>query len=240
MSIAAITAVWRHYPASSSGEMVVALALADYADDQGGSIWPSIAALATKARISPSQARRHLRNMEHKGIVEVVGNREGGRPGTTRQLQLNLLLLASLGAATKSGVTVSNVRIRATPRINATPRADARDGLHACSETGGMDDTQTVNRTVITRQTDDLPDGFKRFWSIWPTSARKGARGECLKIWKKNRFEVVSSEICSHVEAMKASKQWREGYDPMPKTYLNRREWEGSSLDQGESRRLAI
>lgn len=67
--------------------------------------------------------------------------------------------------------------------------------------------------------------GFLRFWQAWPKSERKVAKAECAKKWRKENLEGDTDAITAHVVAMKATKQWRDGYDPAPLTYLNQRRW---------------
>lgn len=70
----------------------------------------------------------------------------------------------------------------------------------------------------------DMP-GFDKFWSVWPKSDRKVAKVACRKRWKQRGLEAKADAIVTHVVAMKASKQWRDGYDPAPMTYLNQERW---------------
>jgi hypothetical protein len=72
----------------------------------------------------------------------------------------------------------------------------------------------------------DPPPGFARFWVAWPQSGRKAAKAECAKRWKARGLEPLAGLIVAHVEAMKASTQWRSGFEPAPLTYLNQRRWE--------------
>jgi uncharacterized protein YdaU (DUF1376 family) len=71
-----------------------------------------------------------------------------------------------------------------------------------------------------------VTDGFARFWMTWPKSERKVAKAECFKRWKARGLEGEADAICAHVEALRQSKQWRDGYEPAPLTYLNQRRWE--------------
>ena len=59
--------VWEHAD-SEGGELLVLLALADFADDSGW-CFPSVPVVAAKARLSPRQARTHIRRLEAKGLV---------------------------------------------------------------------------------------------------------------------------------------------------------------------------
>lgn len=126
MSIKVVTLVWDNFPGSGS-ELLAMLALADWGNDEGGSIHPSILTLARKIRTSESQARRVLRKLEADGFLRVVGNHEGGAPGSTRRYEINVGLLRQI---TIEGITGS---ADATPRTDATPRMDARDGSHGCA-----------------------------------------------------------------------------------------------------------
>lgn len=85
-------------------------------------------------------------------------------------------------------------------------------------------------KEVTTSSVPDESEAFKAFWQIWPKSQRKVAKGECWKLWRKNKFDSVAEQILSNVEAMKKTEQWRTGFDPMPEVYLRNRRWEGAEL----------
>lgn len=80
MSIRVMTAVFDHAPVAGT-KLTVLLALADWASDEGV-CWPSIPALAAKARTSERSAQRACRDMQAAGLLEIA---EGeGRNGTNR------------------------------------------------------------------------------------------------------------------------------------------------------------
>ena len=108
MSIAVMTKVWASYPGAGS-ELLAMLALADWADDNGR-CWPSMAAIAGKTRLSRSQAQRIVHGLIDAGYVSVTGNETGGKPGSTRQYQINLKALTGSADATPTGRT--NARIK--------------------------------------------------------------------------------------------------------------------------------
>lgn len=82
-------------------------------------------------------------------------------------------------------------------------------------------------KTLSSPSRDDVePSGFDRFWNAWPTTERKVAKAKCAERWKKARLDSVVQAIVEHVDAMRDSRQWREGYEPAPLTYLNQRRWE--------------
>ncbi len=59
--------------------MLLALALADFSDDEGGKIFPSIPALAKKTRQSERSVQYQLRRMEQIGFISVAEVSAGGR-----------------------------------------------------------------------------------------------------------------------------------------------------------------
>lgn len=73
--------------------------------------------------------------------------------------------------------------------------------------------------------------GFALFWTTWPHTARRVARSTCEKLWRSMNLEPIALDIVAHVKAMAGSKQWKEGYEPAPKTYLNQRRWEDGPTD---------
>ena len=106
-------------------------------------------------------------------------------------------------------------------RASVQPGSDPADSLNLIPD--------SVQNTSSARA--DMPPGFLRFWSAWPKSDRKVAKAECSKRWRSRGLEARADEIVAHVEAMRESRQWRDGYDPAPLTYLNQRRWEDGAAD---------
>lgn len=78
MSIRLMTAVFDRYP-NGGGEMLLALSLADFADDDGTRIFPSIKQMAEKTRQSERTVQYQLRRMENMGWLILVNSGNGGR-----------------------------------------------------------------------------------------------------------------------------------------------------------------
>lgn len=57
---------------------LLAMNLADYADPEGGDIFPSIATLAAVTCISERSCARHMATLREMGFLEVVGTSRGG------------------------------------------------------------------------------------------------------------------------------------------------------------------
>ncbi len=77
-----MTAVFERYPAGA-GEMLLALALADHADDDGTHIFPSVETMAQKTRQSVRAVQYQLAKMQESGWLILVRAARGGRKGGT-------------------------------------------------------------------------------------------------------------------------------------------------------------
>jgi hypothetical protein len=129
MSKIALHAVWEHFPRGGS-DMLLALTFAKWCDDDGRSLHRSMSAIAKECRISRSQAQRIVHRLIAEGLIEVIANPTGGKPGTTPHYWLRFDRLT--GSADATG------------RMDATGSADAPDGSHGCYGRGRTDATQSI------------------------------------------------------------------------------------------------
>jgi len=151
-------------PTDDKSEVLVLLALADDADDTGGSCYPSLERIAARARMSVSGARRALQRLEAAGLVEVDRPDRQGR-GQHNRYQLRLDLVRTEGShddtlsaekkgvisAPKGRVSASKGAQRVAPgaRIPVDPKpvdprrrqiSERRDYLDADATTAMLDD----------------------------------------------------------------------------------------------------
>lgn len=105
MSIGLMTEIWRDDVIECKAELLLMLALADFADDEGR-CWPSISTLAQKTRTNPRNVQRMMERLKAKGWVTVELN--SGLAGS------NFYTLAP--------------RHQRHPRQNATPRHQRQGG----------------------------------------------------------------------------------------------------------------
>lgn len=66
---------------------------------------------------------------------------------------------------------------------------------------------------------------FAEFWTAWPNTGRKQDRKKCLAKWQRCGWDGQADAILAHVTSMKATRQWLDGYEPAPLTYLNGERW---------------
>lgn len=107
----------------------------------------------------------------------------------------------------------------ASARVKAEGRKEGKEGRE-----GRVDDTTPLPPL-------GEPTGFSEFWSSWPSSNRKEAKGKCLEVWKKQKVESVAADVIRHVNSLKTSQAWTKNggeFIPAPLVYLNQRRWEGA------------
>lgn len=66
---------------------------------------------------------------------------------------------------------------------------------------------------------------FEDFWKEFPVN-RKVGKKPCMDKWGKKGLDNIADRIINHVKAMKQSKQWKDGFNPAPLTYINQERWE--------------
>lgn len=78
MSLKSSSRVWEELPLAGN-DLLLMLAIADYADDEGSNAYPSRQTLARKTRLDCSTVRRRIRALEHKGHLLVARGVVPGR-----------------------------------------------------------------------------------------------------------------------------------------------------------------
>lgn len=96
MSIQVMTDVWAYADVKGS-ELLILLALADFSDDNGENIYPSMQTLARKSRLSEPQARRVVQNLVKLELIEIVekGGWDRGR-NRANSYRINLAKLRGI------------------------------------------------------------------------------------------------------------------------------------------------
>ncbi len=69
---------------------LAALAMANFLNDSTGQLNPSMDRVARACGLSEVQARRQVHLLIAQGLLSVVGNQNGGSPGSSRQYRLHL------------------------------------------------------------------------------------------------------------------------------------------------------
>lgn len=126
MSVRAMSIVWQA-PVKPPSLKLCALALADWSNDDGGSLYPSLIAIAKKVGVSRCQAQRLVQRLKADGLLGVVANARGGAHGDTPHYQLRLEAFAALtgsasdtGSAGHTGSTHARTRVAPMLRTGRT------------------------------------------------------------------------------------------------------------------------
>lgn len=218
MSVVLIGKIWSdaYFGQADKTKLLVALALADFANEDGFS-FPSIDSLAKKARTSLRSVQEVCREMELDGMLSITI--AGGRNGT------NLYRLTPATVA--------------PPRIGAALKAAEEAALGAA-----LDCTQSVRKhqkpprkrqeqqtlsldenNVTANSTSRSMDGFEEFWELYP---RKVGKGAAEKAWVAMKCATRILKITTTVKLSKQSEDWKgpKKYIPHPATWINRKGWE--------------
>lgn len=125
-------------------------------------------------------------------------------------------------------------------RSDPSSKASAKASQKPSAKTMANQEQEQEQKKNTSSARADMPPGFLRFWSAWPKSPRKVAKAACAKRWRSKGLEAQADAIVANVGAMRGSRQWRDGFEPAPLTYLSQERWRDSeSADQPRSWWLA-
>lgn len=201
MSIKIMSQVWENGP-DDRGELLVMLALADFADDRGR-CWPSIATIARRARMTPRSAQRILRKLEADGSVQI--NTGSARSGCNQY--------------TITPDTVSP-RHSVTPDAGVTPTPDAGviPPLTPVSPEPSLNHQLEPSEDILSKR-----DGFLEFWTRYPRRIGKAAaRKAYVKALKVGTHDDIMFGLSQQMPSLASREQQ---YIPHPSTWLNQERW---------------
>lgn len=217
-----------------TGKKMALLALCDWANDEGGSVYPSIAKLAKRISCSERQAQRIVHLLIDDGLVSVVGNAMGGAPGQSRQYRINVSKLFALSM----GASVASIRPVTPPKqtgdilspVAAAQKEDEKEGRRVtfATETGDMGVTLSpIDPSLNTPlPPDGGASGFEEFWNAYP---KKAAEAKARRLWAKLAPDVALRRvIVDAVRVQSAGANWTKDagqFVPMPSTWLRDKRW---------------
>ena len=214
MSIRVMSLVWDNFPRGGSDKLAM-LALADWCNDQGGSLHPSVATVAKKINLTEKQARVILHKLISEGWLAVIGNEFGGNPGQSRQYKLNVEMLTT-------------PPVEVTPPAKVTPPVEVRDPSRGGSFTPPAHGSLTISYPPIEPPIKnsapkkparfdpcnlDLPEGlgFSK-WSEWVAYRLKAGKPLKPESWVK-QVEFIGECIAKGIDpAAMIGNSIRNGY----------------------------
>ncbi|MFA7597402.1 MAG: helix-turn-helix domain-containing protein [Novosphingobium sp.] len=179
MSIALMAAAWKlDMPAPKK---LTLLALCDWANDEGGSLYPSIAAIAARCSASERTVQRILRDLIGGGWLRVVGNEKGGRQRTCRY-QLDAARITSGGIVKGANLApfqdVERVTSAAERVTSTTVKGDMGVTRYVMDppERASTKKKRAPAARTIPAKTLDRPEGVsEEVWTDW-RALRKAKR----------------------------------------------------------------
>ena len=147
MSIKLIAKVWDSGK-YTQGTLLVLLALADWADDEGGRVYPSLAKVGAKSRLTIRQVRRIMRKLEADGVITKV--HDGGPEHKPSQYEINPDILSP--AQWKADMDVLHRRTSETQKADTDVRPSVSDPLKEPPIPDGVGGTQFTKEIIMRTQ----------------------------------------------------------------------------------------
>ena len=178
------------------GSRLVLLVLADYADEDGGSCWPSVATISKETLLSERQVRYALRNLEQLGeiAIEQMG---GGR------------------RSTRYRVLMGGVQ-------NLPPSDNGRGAVHCPPEGQPIAPDPPVEPPV--KKPSASKDEIDAVWDtltdiFGPVTTRKNERARGMIVQELLEAGAVPDEI------VRRAKSWPSHFDSAPLTQFALVKW---------------
>jgi len=206
-----MAAVWDGSNHSGS-ELLMLLAIADFADDDGRA-YPSIATLARKCRMSPRNVNHILPRLTASGELTI---KVGNGPSGTNVYRVNLSHLSGVKPA--SGVKSSS----GVKPASAPPEAGFLNPLKPASPKPSLNHQEPP----ISCSSSKNAGLFERFWQAYPRKVGKKKAAGAFR-----RLKVDDSKLSLMLAALAQqaqSAQWLKDdgrFIPHATTWLNQERW---------------
>ncbi|MBP1852135.1 helix-turn-helix domain-containing protein [Rhizobium halophytocola] len=209
----------------SSSRKIMALRLADFADDDGRGIWPTVARLSRETELSERTVQRILADFVEEGLLVVV-QEASGRPGQATRYDFDIAVVEKLEEGKGRGDTMSPVDGGETGDTDDDRGdIDDRDGCHH--------DTRTVIEPLVeplmereARGSDGSKERRraieKAFWRTikgWPGfdgMPKENSKREWFKLTAEER-SLAEQRRDAWIALLRSQKK---SHTPAPSTYF--------------------
>lgn len=239
MSIAIMSRLFK-MSLGSCNRKLLALRLADFADDEGRGIWPTVARLSQETELSERTVQRTLKEFVDEGLLVVVAN-ASGRPGQATRYDFDLAALERFASSRKEQQATGD---------NVTP-VDHFETGDTAAETGDKSDIDGCHgdtRTIIeplqepseresvreglegkaaaepSESREAIERAFMRFFPKWPTyiaDSQPAARKAWFALSPGERIEATE-RMAAYLAADKAAGR---KYHCSAGAYLAEKRW---------------
>ena len=189
----------------SAATKMVLLMLANHTNGHTGQCNPRHKMLADECEMRVEALKGHLKKLADLGLVEIVPQFMDGV-----QLPNHYRLNLQGGGGEKHPEGGGDFRMGGGGENRTTYNQELN---------------QEDNQRRAPKAPAATPDGFAEFWAAWPNTERKANKKGCMNAWKRKKLDSQAQAIMAHVEALKQSKKWKDGFEPAPMTYLSQERW---------------
>ncbi|WP_044027243.1 helix-turn-helix domain-containing protein [Corynebacterium glutamicum] len=250
MSLKAMIWVLHDAPTKNHTEFAILMALADRAGghSDGDAAYPSQAWIADKAQCSVATVKRHLKELETRGLIKrgdqsIVSDFRVDRRPVVWDLCLDKTRTNSAddGSSNQTKSTVAQneppLNNEATVAQNQTNGSSNGDGTVAHSyelQTVLNHPKPPINQPPIVPHGGraPYPASFEEFWNTYP---RRVGKRTAFKAWERAIKRAGEEEILFGAQALARDPNLpQEQFIPHPTTWLNRDGWEDAQMPSAE------
>lgn len=201
MSVRVMSVVWQDAKEYREGPLLVLLALADWANDDGW-CWPSVPAIAAKARLTERQVYNVLSGLQRDGVIVRQGG--GGRGKQTRYQ----VVVANLGQSRNPEMVSGFTEAKKPEQDEAGFRVSEAENPEIERENPEIGDTKTLKLATSQYIEPSLEPSGKNN-TPQPPSQASGASG--AEIDDVGDEEIADAVICANgVAGKRRQKRSRE------------------------------
>lgn len=206
MSVKVQALIWEHYPSGGS-ELVLALALADWANHDGTGIWASVPLMASKTRQSDRNVQYQLAKMKKNGWLVMVDPPGGQHRSTTYRIPIDRLPLGVEGWVKTLHPRADEAPVDNLPTSKLRGERDGKNGCNPRSK-GVKAVSPDLSVYVINRQNQQHGAGAALHWPPKIPTAQRSA----IEAYMRKHPNCHAQQLLDELQGIMASK--RVG-DPM-------------------------
>lgn len=209
MSVKLMTEVFERYPGSAA-ETLLALKLADHANDDGSSVHPGIESLAKKTRQSERTVQRQLRKMEQTGWLIPIERNNGGRNRANRyRINADWIRGDNLTPIEKGDTGDEKGRHSEQERVTnesengdtGVTRIEPSDNHQGTIKEPSDDSGESSAVGKSSSQHAEYPESFENTWKHYPKRDGGNPKKAAYKAWRA-RLKAGASEDELHNGAL--------------------------------------
>lgn len=240
MSVHISSVIWK-VVMPNAGRKLVAVALADMANDDG-SCWPSLRTLSARCNLSEDSVRNHLHALEAIGILKASPRFQDGR-------QTSNVYCFTADVVTGKALHLEGGRVESTPPLENREGGRKQEGEGGKKQEGGgyekLPPHESSYRTIIEPSIPQAAPGlvlgfddqnedpqqqaysqaFEQFWNAYPN---KKAKGNAFKAFQRAKRQATLDTMLAAIQRQKKSASWTKdngAYIPHPASWLNGARW---------------